>query len=104
MSNTHQRIEAIAPLSAEQGRVSSSSETSEDRREGGVGGSFSTNSESNLNHKAYQDCSKLPPAAQKEKAETTPSQAPRDPTFPVKLHMILSNPAHEGTLLSGVVV
>jgi hypothetical protein len=100
-------MEVIAPASSEQGRVSSSSDASEDREGGGGGGGSSSDggggshSESKLNQKAYRDCSQLPPVDHKDKTGDTASQsqlAQKDPTFPIKLHMILSNPAYEGTL------
>jgi hypothetical protein len=84
MSNNHPRIEAVAQASAEKGRVSSASDTSDNRKGSAGGGSSSedgTNSEPNLNPKAYRDFSKLPPAAQEEKADPTPSQPAKDPTF-----------------------
>lgn len=42
----------------------------------------------------YEDYSRLPPLPQNP-ADTKGSSS-KEPTFPLKLHMILSNPAHEG--------
>mmetsp|Transcript_18725 Transcript_18725/g.38742 ORF Transcript_18725/g.38742 Transcript_18725/m.38742 type:complete len:561 (-) Transcript_18725:617-2299(-) len=43
----------------------------------------------------YQDFSKLPPLPRKEHVLPSQSETAKEPTFPVKLHMILSNPDHE---------
>lgn len=45
----------------------------------------------------YQDYSRLPPLAQNP--ADVKGTSSKEPTFPVKLHMILSNPEHEGEFL-----